>query len=376
MAVSLELLTDDAILDYTKSDNEDHVIYDWHDLNLMKTSKIECVMGGLYDPSIFGSPLADQCACGKIKRPTPYPCPNCGTRVFSSEEGLRRFGRVELPFFYLNELRFDIFKSLFDEIFADSTIDLKFTGNLKTGGYSSDRAGKKLGIKVFDTCQFEYDKKKKVLTISEFIDDLDKCSYEGLYAIINEHFPDKATEFRKLINHYYLILPAMMRPTRVTRIAGKAKLLVPKLSQWYSMVVRFCRSDSGSCNYKMVMDALKTPGLKARYHALLRAFLNSGKKVATNLLNSSKQNGAREIYAVRTKNSARCPIVPSTTLPIDEIGVPRHIAYEMCREGFMKYLVDELNFTPKQADTATKDESDNPELQKLFTEYAEKQIVL
>ena len=168
----------------------------------------------------------------------------------------------------------------------------------------------------------------------------------------------------------------MMRPTRVTRIAGKAKLLVPKLSQWYSMVVRFCRSDSGSCNYKMVMDALKTPGLKARYHALLRAFLNSGKKVATNLLNSSKQNGAREIYAVRTKNSARCPIVPSTTLPIDEIGVPRHIAYEMCREGFMKYLVDELNFTPKQADTATKDESNNPELQKLFTEYAEKQIVL
>ena len=42
----------------------------------------------------------------------------------------------------------------------------------------------------------------------------------------------------------------------------------------------------------------------------------------------------------------------------------------------MKYLVDELNFTPKQADTATKDESNNPELQKLFTEYAEKQIVL
>ena len=124
------------------------------------------------------------------------------------------------------------------------------------------------------------------------------------------------------------------------------------------------------------MENIKTPGGKAKYVAILRAFINSGKKVATNLLNSSKENFAREIYAVRTKNSARCPIVPSTTLPIDELGVPRHIAYEMCREGFIKYLVNELNFTPNQALESTKKESSNEELQKLFTEYAEKQIVL
>lgn len=378
MAVSLELLTDDAILDYTRSNGEDHVIYDWHDVELMKTSSIHCTQGGIYDPVTFGSPIADRCVCGKIRTPTPYPCPNCGTRVFSKEEALRRFGRIELPFYYLNELRFDVFKSLFDDIFKDSTIDLKFSGNLKAGGYSSDRAGRKLGIKVFDSCQFEYDGKKKILTITEFITDLDKCSYEGLYSIINEHFPSRLPEYRQLINKYYLVLPSIMRPPRVSRVNGKAKMNVPGLSQWYSLVVRLCCGDCevGKKNFNTVLDSIDDVGVKARYIAILRAFLNSGKKIATNLLNSSKENFAREVYAVRTKNSARCPIVPSTTLPIDELGVPRHIAYEMCREGFMKYLVDELNFTPKQAETSVKEESDNEELQKLFKEYAEKQIVL
>lgn len=378
MAVSLELLTDDAILDYTRADGEDHVVYDWHDVNLMKITGIQCFKGGVYDPLIFGSPVANECVCGNIRRATSFPCPNCGTRVFTAEEGLRRFARIELPFYYLNELRFDIFKELFDDIFKDSTLDLKFAGNLKAGGYSSDKAGRKLGIKVFDSCQFNYDKDKKTLTISEFVDDYDKCSYDGLLAIVNEHFPDRANEFRSLINRYYLVLPAMMRPFHISRPSGEAKMNVHKLSTLYSIIIRFCCAENteGSNNYNSVMESIKEPGVKAKYVAILRAFINSGKKVATNLLNSSKENYAREIYAVRTKNSARCPIVPSTTLAIDELGVPRHIAYEMCREGFMKYLMNELNFTRDQAINATKKESDNPELQKLFTEYAEKQIVL
>ena len=104
--------------------------------------------------------------------------------------------------------------------------------------------------------------------------------------------------------------------------------------------------------------------------------LNVGKKEATELLNSSKENLARGLYSVRTKNSARCPIIPSTTLPIDEVSIPRHIAYEMCRSGFCDYLVKELNFTKAEAVRSTRDEYDNPEIQKLFKEYAEKQYVI
>lgn len=48
----------------------------------------------------------------------------------------------------------------------------------------------------------------------------------------------------------------------------------------------------------------------------------------------------------------------------------------MCREGFLDYLMKELNFTKNEALKATKEEYNNPETLKMFKEYAEKQIVL
>jgi len=124
------------------------------------------------------------------------------------------------------------------------------------------------------------------------------------------------------------------------------------------------------------MSKLSTPGERVRYTALLRAFLNAGKKEATELLNTSKDNFARNVISSRTKESARCPIVPAVDLAIDELGVPTHIAYEMCRAGFVKYLQNELNFSRKEALKSVKEEAMNPETQRLFKEYAEKQIVL
>lgn len=379
MAVSLELLTDEAILDYTRSDGRDRVLFDHRDLNL-RYSVPRPYPGGVYDLDIFGSPLGDQCLCGKIRQPSKEPCPNCGTRVFTREEGLRRFARIELPFYYLNELRFDLFKEFFDDTFSDSSIKLDFSGDdLKKGGYSAARGTKKLGIKVFDTCQFEYDPDKKELTISEFITDEEKCSYEGLMKIIGDYYPDRLPEYKKLINRYYLVQPSMMRPYTLGRRGGTALMGTHKLSQWYKYVLALCCEDADKSNrvyYKEVMSSISNPGERVRYKAVLKAFLNTGKKEATELLNTSKENLARELYSIRTKNSARCPIVPSTTLPIDEVEVPVHLAYEMCREGFIKYLMQELNFSEKQAKIAVKEEATNEETQKLFKEYAEKQIVL
>lgn len=378
MSVSLELLTDEAIIDYTRSDGKDMVVNNHRDLNL-KYDRIQPTPGGVYDVGIFGSPLEDRCICGKIRRASSEPCPNCGARVFTREEALRRFARIELPFYYLNELRFDIFRDLFEDIFSDVKKELDFFGDdLKSGGYSA-RGSRKLGIKVFDTCQFEYDPKKKILKISEFITDEAKCSYEGLLKIIEDHFPERLVEYKKMINRYYLVLPAIMRPFTVGIRGGKKVMGSHKLSLWYSIVVRFCcvEDDKGNdLNYKEVTSKLSTPGERVRYTALLRALLNAGKKEATELLNTSKENLARELYSVRTKSSARCPIVPSTNLAIDEIGVPTHIAYEMCREGFIEYLQSELNFTKEEALKSTRLEALNPETQKLFKEYAEKQFVL
>lgn len=379
MAVSLELLTDEAIVDYSRSDGKDRIITDHRDLNLQSSTKIDCRPGGVYDVEIFGSPMEDRCICGKLQKPSLEPCPHCGARVFTKEEGLRRFARVELPFYYLNELRFDSFKELFDEIFSDSKIIYDFFGDdLTRNGYSS-RGKKKLGIKAFDTCQFEYRAKEKILTVSEFITDKNKCSYEGILSILEEHFPEKVPAYKKLINRLYLIQPAMMRPFSLFRAGRSAKMVIHSLSTWYTILIRFCcveAKESNDLNYEAVCSMLKTDGEVVRYTALLRAFINASKRSATELLNTSKKNLARKLYAVRTKSSARCPIVPDVNLPIDELSVPVHIAYDLCREGFIGYLQNELNFSYKEAEKATKYEADNPETMKLFKEYAEKQIVL
>lgn len=379
MAVNIDLLTDDDIIDFTRSNGVDRVITEHRDVNLQGLTSP--YRGGVYDPDMFGSPYRDRCLCGRIRRPSKEPCPYCGSRVLTAEEALKRYARIELPFYYLNELRFDIFIDFFNKIFEGCEIKLDFIGNdFIDGGYNQDRSRKKLGIKTFDTCQFDFDSKKKVLTISEAITDEDKCSYEGLLAIIEKHFPEQLTEFRKYINRYYLVLPSYMRPYHVMKAKeGGTKELVDKVSVWYCSVVKLCcpaAVESNKSNYTEIMSRFSTPGERSRYKALLRAFINIGRKIPTTLLNTSKKSDARNIYKVRVKNSARAPIIPDNTLAIDEVGIPVHVAYEMCREGFIKYLRDKLNFTKRQAEIATKYEAMNEETQRLFKEYAESQYIM
>ena len=45
--VSLELLTDDAIADYSRSDGKDRVLFDHHDLNL-KFDNVQPIPGGVF----------------------------------------------------------------------------------------------------------------------------------------------------------------------------------------------------------------------------------------------------------------------------------------------------------------------------------------
>lgn len=377
---TLELLTDEAILDFTSDpQGKQRVLSDHRDAN-MKNKPILPWMNGVYDVDIFGSPYIDQCLCGKIRQVSDQPCPVCGSKVYPIEEALRRFARIELPFYYLNDLRLELFQDIFNDIFKDSKITLNFANpDLRVGGYSNSRSPKRLGIKVFDSCQFEYNPKDKELVVSEFITDESKCSYEGILKILEDNFPDRVSDFKKVINRMYLVQPAVIRPFTLTVQAGKRVLGSNKMSIWYSAIIRLCCPQdkaANELNYDVVMSKFKTPGERVRYTALLRALLNVGKKEATELLNTSKENLSRILYSVRTKNSARCPIVPSTTLKIDEVGIPRSLAYEMCRSGFIKYLMEKLNFTEKEALRSTKEEFDNPEIRKLFKEYAENQLVI
>lgn len=367
---SLDILTDEGIIDYTRRGNKNFILSDHRDIN--DKNKYLCpYRRGVYDPEIFGSAYSDRCYCGKLRGLSKEPCPECGAAVLSESESLRRFARIELPFYYLNDLRFGVFKEFIDNLFSDCKIITKFTDEPAKLGYSTGRS-KRLNQKVYDSCQFEYDPASKELVITDVITDVDKCSYEGLMAIISEHFPGSLNQYKDFINRLYIVMPASMRAPSIIRRGITKHPVIPRLSVWYEVILRLCCSanlEAKTSNYDRVMKMLKTPGERVKYTALLRALLNVGKREATSLLNTSKENLARIMHSVRTKNSMRCPIVPSTTLPIDEIQVPRHLAYEMCRSGFVKFLIEQYNFTEEQAVFSTMNEYDNEDLQRAFDEY-------
>lgn len=367
---SLEILTDEAIIDYTRKGNKNFILTDHRDVNA-RYKYLYPYRRGVYDPEIFGSAYSDRCYCGKLRGISNEPCPECGAMVLSEEDALRRFARIELPFYYLNSLRFDIFKEFIDDTFSSSKIVTKFSDEPVKLGFNSS-GSRKLNQKVYDSCQFEYDPSTKELTITDTITDESKCSYEGLMSIISDHFPDRLTQYKDFINRLYLVLPSYMRPPSITMQGRTKNVGIHKLTIWYELIIRLCcvaDVEAKNSNYSRVMKMLKTPGERVRYTALLRAMLNFGRKEATDLLNTSKDNLARGLYAVRTKNSLRCPIVPSTTLPIDEVQIPRHLAYEICRSGFIKFLMEQYNFTEEQAKFSTMNESSNLDLQRAFDEY-------
>lgn len=367
---SLEILTDEAIIDYTRRGNKNFILTNHQDLNTRFKYPFP-IRGGVYDPEIFGSAYEDRCYCGKLRSISNEPCPECGARVLTKEESLRRFGRIELPFYYLNSLRFPVFKDFIDDLFSDSRVITKFDKDPSKLGYNSS-GSRRLNQKVYDSCQFEYDAATKELTITNEITDESHCSYEGLMRIISENFPDKLSQYKDFINRLYLVLPTYMRPPSFTKINGRKSLGVHKMTVWYQIVLRLCCSanyDAKDYNYDLVMKRLKSPAERVGYTALLRALLSYGRKETTELLNTSKENLARGLYSLRVKNSLRCPIVPSTELPIDEVIIPRHLAYEICRSQFIKFLMEQYNFTEEQATISTKVESDNPELQKAFDEF-------
>lgn len=371
---TLEILTDEAIVDYTRRGNKNYVLTSHKDFDL-GGRYLKPYRRGPYDPEIFGSCYTDRCYCGKIHTFTNEPCPECNARVFRMEDALRKFARIELPFYYLNALRFNIFSDFINELFKDSTIETDFSDTPENLGFNKP-GSRRFSQKVYDLCQFEYDPSLKELRITDKITSLEKCSYEGLMDIIENHFPDRLVQYKEFINRFYLVMPAVMRPPALIPQSGskKPKVGFSKMSIWYVTILTFCcaaNRDAGVNNYTKVMNSLKSPREKAAYNALLRSLLIYGNNMATDLLRTSKENLARSNYSIRMKNSLRCPIVPDVDIQIDQVKIPRHLAYEICRDGFIKYIMEKYNFSEEEAKLSTRIEAMNPEMQQEFTDYVE-----
>jgi hypothetical protein len=217
--LKISILTDEDILNYS----DDRVLTDHRDINLNYTSFIKPYKGGVYDEYIFGSPYTDRCRCKKTKG-VGITCSRCGSSILTESEMYTRYARIESPIMYLNELRFQSFKKLFLNTF--SSIEIKL-----------DTIEGVLSKKVFDCCQFSYDEASEVLIISDTVDDLSKCSYEGIIKIAQDHFQSSLSDFKSLVNNYVLVTPPIMRMFQVTYVKEERKIAIPELTASYQAII-------------------------------------------------------------------------------------------------------------------------------------------
>lgn len=316
-------LTDDELVELSG----DRVLTDSRDFNL-RYKELTAWEGGVYDPKIFGSFYKNRCACRTRK--TYGKCDICHTENLPEEQKYLRFARIEIPFYYLNTLKADVFKNLVKEIFL-SVKEVKMeTTSMKA-----------LDTKTFDMCQFDYDPNEQIITISEIITDIRKASYEGLLLMAETYFDPYYLDLLNLLNKNVIVLPPIMR--MFTRIPDTNEMAFPELTRIYQSLL-FLKTyvSQAEMGYPDLTE-------KVRIRALLRRFAAETVLGMTDILNSSKENATRQMYSSRVDNSGRAVIVADPTLKIDEISLPFHLAYEAFKEDFMKHLIDSNNHTKNEA---------------------------
>lgn len=207
--IKAALLTDEDILYYTS----DRILTESRDLNLRVTTFPVPYKGGVYDATIFGSYYPNKCICGRT-RTLHKKCirQSCNSMVVTEIEMYSTYARIELPYYYLNTLRYKGFKKFFHSIFPASpkNINLVYSGG-------------KLDQRAFDLCQFNFDEETLVLEITDQITELSKVSYEGIQLIIEDYFPEKLAEYKTYVNRLVWVAPPVMRMFKFSVIDGSKK---------------------------------------------------------------------------------------------------------------------------------------------------------
>lgn len=334
--------------DYINMLSEDNVLTTYKDTNEQVKNKMRAIPGGVYDSNIFGSCFSDSCNCGKIKV-VGKRCPECGSRLLSPSQAWLRYARIDLPFYYCSSNKVkNLLKWLMEEI-----------GFVWKG--SSD-------VKIIDAleyCQWGFDEESQRMTLTDDITDCEYCSYDGLLLVIKEHFESSLNTYRMYVNKSILVTPVISRPPMYTFYKGEAKLNTSAITQCYkSILYAIIKIYPKIHDYNEEVE-------KSMLLRVLRTHINKNLEVVNSLLYSSKANSARCMQSNRIENSGRATIIPNPDLKVDEVAIPRHLAYEAFGQDFRKWLESEKGFTKNAAKELYKLKANSLETRQLFDEYIE-----
>jgi len=344
-------LTDKAIDALAKN----NVITDWHDFNLKyrRGDILKSWKNSVYDGMIFGSIFSDTCNCGSV---TKYntPCTKCLSVHLDEQTSLMRFGKIELPIYYVSHINIGNFTKFIKRTFPKAIYDLVTSMNNKNG----------IPFPRFtELYQFDYDPDSESLIVTDKITDISKCSYEGLLQIIMKYIPSKVGEYLNYVNKEIIVAPLPMRPIKVSYDGNSRNLSIHDLSSAYQSIIRaigFREKFIDSADSLVEVNLI---------NANFRTMIRSSMRNVSSLIKASKQNFSRSMQGFRVANSGRCVIVPDPNLKLNEVSIPRSLVYEAAGAEFIKYLVIVTGKPEKDAKRAYTNNATSKEIQDLFNKY-------
>lgn len=374
--VGIANLKDDLYLD-TLSDKDianlskGRIVRYGKDFNIKKgpKSKLDSVIpepGGVYDGRIFGSMYEKKCNCGKVKVMN-LPCEVCGTMALDPMDRVTRYAMMETVFYYTSPIKI---KSLMNLIKTEFNLEITLVNKDKNPLESlifSSSEYRFFYILYF--LQFNYDPKTNKLVATDELTDKSKISIEGIVEIFKQYKQSKLEELEKYINKLVPIYPASLRKVKITVIAGKKKTHIPKSSIYYrSMIIA---RDVCLANLKTSSDLYESTALIANF----RLYCSTIMMKLSGFYKSSKLTYMRaSSYQMRVNKSGRAVIVGDPKLRLDQVGVPRFMAYEMMKKDFVIYMRDVMKIPT--GEIAEKYNNPDESIKDAFSRYAETRVVL
>lgn len=356
-------ITDDDILSIT----DGRFVTNPVDFNLRKGPRnsegfLSPIPGGLYDGRIFGSIYENRCNCGAITVPN-VPCMECGTVLLDNIQRKIRYAAIDAGVYYTTPIKV---KHLMNLLRKNFTIKINFNDPIFKDKIDLTKDYKIMTLLYFS--QVDYEERSNALMFSDTLDDVSKLSLEGIESIIKSHKPEILEDFKKLVNRYVIVTPAIYRKVKFCVIKGKKEIKLPKSTAYYKsllIAVNTCKKQAQETD-----DIYSV----ACHYANLRLYISMVLTRMSRFLKPSKQSATRGTYSTNSSHSGRAVICADPKLPIDTIGIPRVLAYEMYKKQFLKYLIEVIAMN--QSEAVKRYNNPDEEVNHFFDDFVKDKVVL
>lgn len=319
-----------------------------------KYNTAQPVPNGLFCQKIFGPVKDFTCACG-IRHPLfRKVCPKCGVPIIKASERANRFGHISTHSYYINPLAFSLVASLIGvnqkTLHALSLGELHFL--VKKAQYETNlisESGEYYYIDVVDISDEKYDKYH--CSVDSLVKDMKEIGIDGTKSLEINKSQWAKRYFENGYSLYDLFNSVVPVPPPTTRDISicDSDISYHPVNNLYLRLIRI-----GS----RIQHIMESPveGLRdlipqestLLQHIVNMLYVEGGVDYYNNdippILSSMQGKGGLirgNLLGKRVDYSGRSAISSGPDLPLDTLGIPYDMAYELLKPFILHYIIED-----------------------------------